>query len=54
VFRAMLENAVRICRAKFGNVYRWDGSELEIVAAHNVLAAFAEHRKRVPYRPRPP
>jgi two-component system, NtrC family, sensor kinase len=53
VFRAMLENAVRICRAKFGNVYRWDGSELEIVAAHNVPAAFAEHRKRVPYRPRP-
>jgi two-component system, NtrC family, sensor kinase len=53
VFRAMLEDAVRICQAKFGNVYRWDGSELEIVAAHNVPAAFAEHRKRVPYRPRP-
>jgi two-component system, NtrC family, sensor kinase len=53
VFRAMLENAVRICQAEFGNVYRWDGRELEIVAAHNVPAAFAEHRKRVPYRPRP-
>ena len=21
----MLENAVRICDAKFGNIYRWDG-----------------------------
>jgi GAF domain len=25
VFQAMLENAVRICDAKFGNIYRWDG-----------------------------
>ena len=25
VFATMLEKAVRICDAKFGNVYRWDG-----------------------------
>ena len=25
VFEAMLENAVRICDAKFGNIFRWDG-----------------------------
>ena len=25
VFQAMLENAVRICDAKFGNIYRWEG-----------------------------
>ena len=25
VFATMLENAVRICDAKFGNIYRWDG-----------------------------
>jgi hypothetical protein len=26
VFATMLENAVRICDAKFGNIYRWDVS----------------------------
>src|SRR5690349_8754178 len=25
VFHAMLKNAVRLCDAKFGNIYRWDG-----------------------------
>ena len=25
VFAAMLENAVRICDATFGTIYRWDG-----------------------------
>ena len=28
VFATMLENAVRICDAKFGNIYRWDGDAL--------------------------
>src|SRR5215510_2679292 len=28
VFAAMLEKAVRICDAKFGNIYRWDGDAL--------------------------
>ena len=35
VFDAMLENAVRICDAKFGNIYRWDGDALHLVATHN-------------------
>ena len=26
VFEAMLEKAVRICDAKFGDIYRWDGN----------------------------
>jgi transcriptional regulator with GAF, ATPase, and Fis domain len=25
VFEAMLQKAVRICDARFGNIYRWDG-----------------------------
>ena len=28
VFETMLENAVRICDAKFGNIYRWEGNVL--------------------------
>src|SRR3984893_3868817 len=32
VFAAMLENAVRICDATFGNIYRWDGEALWLVA----------------------
>jgi GAF domain-containing protein len=51
VFQAMLKNAVRLCDAKFGNIFRWDGEALHPVAAHNTPAAFAEHRARVPLRP---
>ena len=53
VFATMLENAVRICDAKFGNIYRWDGEALHIVATHNTPPAFAEDRRRSPYRPDP-
>ena len=35
VFATMLENAVRICDAKFGNIHRWDGDTLHLVATHN-------------------
>ena len=51
VFQTMLEKAVRICQATFGNIYRWDGHEVELVASHNVPPAFAEHRRRSPCRP---
>ena len=50
VFASTLENAVRICDAKFGNIYRWDGDALRLAAAHNTPAAYAEHRKRLPLR----
>jgi GAF domain-containing protein len=52
VFASMLEKAVRICDAAFGNVYRWDGEFLNLVAAHNTPPAFAEAR-RSPRRPDP-
>jgi two-component system, NtrC family, sensor kinase len=50
VFGAMLKNAVRICDAKFGNIYRWDADALHLVASHNTPTAYAEHRRRVPLR----
>ena len=51
VFATMLENAVRICDAKFGNIYRWDGELLHIVAAHNTPPALVEARRRAAVRP---
>ena len=54
VFQAMLKNAVRLCDAKFGNIYRWDGGALHLVATQNVPAAFVQVRGRSPLRPSPP
>jgi hypothetical protein len=45
----MLANAVRICEAKFGNIYRWDGDALHLIATHNTPPAFAEARRRLPH-----
>ena len=44
----MLENAVRICDAKFGSIYRWDGKALHAVATHNAPLAYAEARRAYP------
>jgi transcriptional regulator with GAF, ATPase, and Fis domain len=38
IFATMLEKAVRICDAKFGNIYRWDGHALHLMASHNIRA----------------
>jgi GAF domain-containing protein len=46
VFEAMLENAVRICDAKFGNIYRCDGDALRVVVAYGTPAAFLADRHR--------
>ena len=53
VFQAMLKNAVRLCDAKFGNIYRWDGDALHLVATENAPVAFAQARGRSPLRPGP-
>ena len=53
VFASMLENAVRICDAKFGNIHRWDGDALHVMATHNTPPAFAEYRRRSLWRPNP-
>src|SRR5208282_5987850 len=46
VFARMLENAVSICEAKFGEVYRWEDNALRLSAIHNTPPAFAEDRRR--------
>jgi Transglutaminase-like superfamily/GAF domain len=48
VFSTMLEKAVWICDASFGNIYSRDGDEFRLVAAHKTPPAFAEYRKRSP------
>src|SRR5580704_3115083 len=37
-------------RATFGNIYRWDGDALQLVATHNTPPAYAEHRRHSPFR----
>jgi GAF domain-containing protein len=51
VFQATLEKAVRICEAKFGNIYRWDGEALRLVASHNTPSTLIEQRRRAPSCP---
>jgi GAF domain-containing protein len=51
VFEAMLENAVRLCDAKFGNICRWRDGALHLVAAHNTPPALVEARRRLPLVP---
>ena len=53
VFEAMLQNAVHVCDAKFGNIYRWDGDSLHLLATHNTPRAFAEARRNSLFRPGP-
>ncbi len=54
VFEAMLENATRLCAAKFGNLYLWDDGVFRTTAMYNVPAAFAEARRQDPVvRPGP-
>jgi GAF domain-containing protein len=42
VFQAMLENATRLCEAKFGVLSLSEGDALRVVAMHNVPPAYAE------------
>ena len=53
VFAAMLEKAVRICDATFGNIFRWDGEAFQFMASHKTPSAFANRRKLSPIRPSP-
>jgi signal transduction histidine kinase len=46
VFQAMLENATRLCDAKFGNMLLFEDGAFRTVALHNAPPAFAEERRR--------
>ena len=49
----MLENAVRICEAKFGTLYLRAGDAFRAAALHNAPPAFVEFWQRGPHRPGP-
>ena len=52
VFQRMLANAVRICDAKFGILFRWDNETFDPVALFGLPPALAEFvRQRGPFRP---
>ena len=53
VFSTMLDNAIRICDATFGGIYRWDGEMMRMVATHNLPPALAAVRRDIPFQPRP-
>src|SRR5882762_6217605 len=48
VFKAMLENATRICEAKFGTAFRYDGELFHRVASAGTPPAYEEVRMRQP------
>jgi signal transduction histidine kinase len=54
VFQAMLENGVRICEAKFGDLYLCDGDAFRMMATHNSPPAYAAARTRDPLLRPPP
>jgi signal transduction histidine kinase len=49
VFQAVLENAVRVCGAKFGILYLSEGNGFRTVAMQDVPRAYAELREREPF-----
>jgi GAF domain-containing protein len=53
VFSTVLENAVRICEAKFGLLYLYEGGGFRSVAARDVPPAFAEALGKEQFPPAP-
>ena len=54
VFQAMLENATRICEAKFGTLFLRNSDAFRVAAMHNPPPAYAEARQREPLVQPPP
>ena len=53
IFNSILENATRICEAKFGTLNLYEGGAFRIAAVHNVPHAFAEAGLSRELRPHP-
>jgi signal transduction histidine kinase len=54
VFQTILENATRICEAKYGNLYLYADGAIQTVASHSISADLAAERLRAPpFRPGP-
>ena len=54
VFRTMLENATRLCEAKFGTLFRYDGERMHRLAGVRTPKSMTEfQRKRGPFAPSP-
>src|SRR5262249_28075860 len=53
VFRAMLENATRLCQATFGTMYFREGDAFRAVAMHGAPPAYMESRLHVLVTPGP-
>jgi hypothetical protein len=51
VFQTMLANAIRICDANFGALFRFEDGVAAAAAMFGVPPAFAEFWQRGPYRP---
>jgi hypothetical protein len=49
VFQAMLANAVRICEAKFGMLFRYDGRAFHAAAALDLPPTYAEYLRERPH-----
>jgi GAF domain-containing protein len=48
VFQAMLENAVRICGAKFGNLFLCEGDAFRVGATHGAPPAYVDYMRGEP------
>ena len=51
VFQTMLENAARVCQAKFGNIFRLKNNTIRPVASLGEPEALAEFFQHGPHRP---
>src|SRR5258705_13693510 len=54
VFQSLLENATRVCGAKFGTMHLLEGDAVRRVARYNVPPAHAEAVGTRTFRPPPP